>query len=68
MVQQQQSQIASRLQHKKRFAEIYHYFRQDLDKLDKSKHPEYFTPYLNLEPRLAVYIKKLQRKYPDYDP
>jgi len=67
-IRAQQAREQSRLQKKKRLGEIYDYFHRELNKLDKPKHPEYFTPYLDLEPRLAVYVKKLQKKHPAYDP
>jgi hypothetical protein len=64
----QQAQQATRLHRQKRLGEIYDYFSRELNKLDKSKHPQYFTPHLDLEPQLASYVKKLQKKHSDYDP
>ncbi|CAG8797974.1 184_t:CDS:2, partial [Racocetra persica] len=46
---------ASRQQKKTRLKEIYSYFRQELNKLEKSKHPQYFTPHLKFGSKYTVY-------------
>jgi|ERR1044071_1529821 hypothetical protein len=63
----QQAKEESRLHRKKRLGEIYNYFRRELNKLDKSKHPEYFTAHLDLDPETKKGLRKLSRKHPDYD-
>ncbi|CAG8522349.1 12433_t:CDS:2 [Ambispora gerdemannii] len=63
----QREKEQSRIQHKKRLGEIYGYFRQELNKLDRSKHPEYFTAHLSLDPVTKKGLQRLSRKHPDYD-
>ncbi|KLL03053.1 MAG: hypothetical protein MRERV_55c004 [Mycoplasmataceae bacterium RV_VA103A] len=64
----QQAKKEAREQKSQRLKQIYSYFKQQLNKLEKKKHPEYFSPHLSLPPHLSSYVKKLQKKHPDYDP
>jgi hypothetical protein len=54
-------------QKNKRQGQIYSHFKQQLNKLDKAKHPQYFTPYLDLEIGLLKHLKKLKKQYPQHD-
>ncbi|KLL03018.1 MAG: hypothetical protein MRERV_57c006 [Mycoplasmataceae bacterium RV_VA103A] len=68
LLRSQQAKSEAKQQKKQRLKQIYSYFHQQLNKLEKSKHPQYFTPHLDLPPHLAKGIKKLQRQHPDYNP
>ncbi|KLL04736.1 MAG: hypothetical protein MRERV_13c037 [Mycoplasmataceae bacterium RV_VA103A] len=63
----QQAKQAAKHQKKQRLKQIYSYFQKELNKQDPKQSP-YFTPHLDLPPHLSLYVKKLQRQHPDYNP
>jgi hypothetical protein len=64
-----QAQINKKLAkqiHKDRLAEIYSYFRRELNQSNRKQSP-YFTAHLDLEPTLAKALAKQQKQVPEYD-